>query len=221
VTPTGLPRAAGRPRVCVVSDVRLFREGLFASLSGQTGIDVVGTGCAAEAHDLVLVLRPDALLLDLAARDSLALPRSLVALLPSLRVVAFAVTEAETDVLACAEAGISGYVAQDGSVEDLVGTVLHAVDGELVCPPRIAALLFQRVAALSVQAPSGPSEPLTPREREIAGLVARGLPNKAIARELRLAPATIKNHVHNILQKLSLQRRGEIAARQSGRRAPG
>ena len=218
--PVGAPRPAARPRVCIISDVRLFREGLSASLSGKNGIDVIGTGSANEALDLVLALRPDVLLLDLSAHESLALPRRLAPLLPSLRVVAFAVVEAETDVLACAEAGFSGYVAQDGSAADLVSAVLHALGGELVCPPRIAALLFERVAALSRQMPSAASEPLTPREREIAEFVARGMPNKAIARELRLAPATIKNHVHNILQKLSLQRRGEIAARQFEPRQP-
>ena len=129
-----------------------------------------------------------------------------------LRTVAFAVADVEADVLACAEAGISGYVAEDGSAEDLVAAVLRAVNGELVCPPRIAALLFARVAALSDRTFRAPAEPLTPREREIADLVASGLPNKSIACELSLAPATIKNHVHNILQKLSLQRRGELAA---------
>jgi DNA-binding NarL/FixJ family response regulator len=77
----------------------------------------------------------------------------------------------------------------------------------------VAALLFQRLAALSPNA-AAPHEPLTPREQEIASFVARGLPNKLIARRLRLAPATIKNHVHNILQKLGLQRRGELAVRQ-------
>lgn len=201
---------ASTPRVYIVSDVRLFREGLWSSLLGETRINLVGTS-SADSIDAIVRMRPDVLLLDFAARGSLRLPCRTRLLLPSLRVVAFAVAEAEADVLACAEAGICGYVAQDGSADDLVVAVLSAVGGELVCPPRIAALLFQRLATLSARSPEPGQEPLTLREREIAELVARGLANKAIARELRLAPATIKNHVHNILQKLSLQRRGEIA----------
>jgi two-component system, NarL family, nitrate/nitrite response regulator NarL len=157
-------------------------------------------------------VRPEVLLLDLVSRESLAIPRKAMLILPTLRVVAFAVADLVTDVLACAEAGISGYVPNDGSVEDVVAAVLRAMNDELVCSPRVASLLFRQVAILSSGrgvAPIGTA--LTPREREIAKLIARGLPNKIIARELRLGPATIKNHVHNILQKLNLQRRGEVA----------
>jgi DNA-binding NarL/FixJ family response regulator len=158
-------------------------------------------------------LQPKVLLLDLAARDSLTIPRHAQQILPGLLVVAFAVAEMEENVLACAEAGISGYVAQDGSVEDLVAAVLRALRGEVMCSPRIAALLFSRVATLSGGWPTTSADAsLTPREREIAALVACNLPNKEIARRLCLGPATIKNHVHNILQKLDIHRRGEIAA---------
>jgi DNA-binding NarL/FixJ family response regulator len=86
------------------------------------------------------------------------------------------------------------------------------VKGELACSPRIAAALFERLAALSSKSAAARWDSvLTPREREIAGLLVRGLPNKVIARDLFLEPATVKNHVHNILQKLNLQPRGEIA----------
>ncbi len=200
------------PRVYVVSDVRLYREGLTGSLAGQPGVEVLGAGGCAEVLSEIGSLQPEVMLLDLGARDSLAMPRHARLIVPTLRVVAYAVAEVEADVLACAEAGICGYVPQNGSIEDLVAAVQRAVRGELVCSPRIAALLFSRVASLSSgrEIVSGDA-PLTSRERQIAALVARGLPNKEIARRLRLGNATIKNHVHNILQKLNLQRRGEIA----------
>src|SRR5262249_5722679 len=127
-------------------------------------------------------------------------------------VVAFAVSGMEEDVLACAEAGISGYVTKDGSAEDLVAAVLRALRGEVMCSPRVAALLFRRVATLSGGCPVSRADAcLTRREREIAALVACNLPNKEIARRLCVGPATIKNHVHNILQKLSIHRRSDIA----------
>jgi DNA-binding NarL/FixJ family response regulator len=141
----------------------------------------------------------------------LALPGKLRAILPGLRVVAVAVSELGADVIACAEAGICGYVARDGSVEHLIGTITRALSGELLCPPQITAMLFDRVATLySSRSPSPSGETLTRREREIAGLIARGLQNKEIARCLCLGNATVKNHVHNILRKLNIQRRNEI-----------
>jgi DNA-binding NarL/FixJ family response regulator len=128
-----------------------------------------------------------------------------------VRVVAFAVADVDENVLACAEAGISSYVTQTGSSEDLVAAVRAALRGELVCSPRIAGLLFRRMAAIRGGRPVASGTALTPREREIAGMLTRNLPNKEIARRLRLGPTTVKNHVHSILQKLNIHRRGEVA----------
>lgn len=212
-----VPRSAGPAavaRVCmvfVVSDVRLFRDGLTGSLDSDCRIRVVGAGTVAEALPQIARLCPDVVLLDVAAPSGLALARPARMAAPRLRIVAFAVAELTDEVIACAEAGISGYVAKDGSVADVIEAVLGAVSGELVCPPRIAASLFERVATLAGERKvCSPLQVLTRREIEIAELVARGLPNKVIARDLRLGVPTIKNHVHNILQKLKLQRRGEI-----------
>ncbi len=183
---------------------------------------MAGSGPVADALELVAQVAPDVLLLDVAAPHALQLTRPAVAVLPGLRVVAFAVAEIAADVLACAEAGICGYVAKDGSVEDVVAAVLRARSGELVCSPRIAASLFERVGALSTRTkPQASLDGLTCREIEIARLVARGLSNKAIARDLRLSVATIKNHVHNVLQKLQLERRGDIMGRGQDMRPDG
>jgi len=204
----------GLPRVYVISDVRLYREGLISLLASQTQLDIVGTGGSADFSDRISALRPDVLLLDLAARGSLTIPRCAQQVLPAVRTVAFAVGEADENVLACAEAGFSSYVMvmQDGSLEDLVAAVLFALRGELVCSPRIAGLLFSRMATLCNGRPVAPPKiPLTPREREIAAMVARNLPNKEIARRLRLGSTTVKNHVHNILQKLNIHHRGDVA----------
>jgi DNA-binding NarL/FixJ family response regulator len=89
---------------------------------------------------------------------------------------------------------------------------LGALKGELRCSPRTAALLFSRLATLSAERPTEDAVTvLTPREREIAVLIACNLTNKEIARRLRLCPATVKNHVHNILQKLNIHRRRDIS----------
>jgi two-component system nitrate/nitrite response regulator NarL len=102
-------------------------------------------------------------------------------------------------------------VAREGSVEQLVEAVKGAVAGRLECPPHIASSLFRRLRELS--APLGLSSGatrLTRREREIVGLIGREFSNKEIAWELHLSPATVKNHVHNIMEKLSVHRRSDI-----------
>jgi DNA-binding NarL/FixJ family response regulator len=201
------------PRVFLVSDVRLYREGLSASLAQRRQLELVGAGGAGDFLDRIVALQPEVLLLDLGACESLSIPRRARQVLPAIRVVAFAVAEIGENVLACAEAGISGYVTIDGSIEDVVAAVFRALRGELMCSPRIAALLFSRMATFSdgrIPA-SADASSLTRREREIAALVACHLPNKEIARRLRLGPTTVKNHVHNILQKLNVHRRGDIA----------
>jgi two-component system, NarL family, nitrate/nitrite response regulator NarL len=202
------------PRVYITSETRLFREGIKAMLDRESGINVIGHGSCSDALQEIGTFMPELVLLDMAGHTSLAFPRQLRALLPSVRIVGVAVAELEANVIACAEAGICGYVAQSGAVGDLVVAIICALNGELVCPPRIMALLFDRLATLSAERPASPVDgALTAREREIAGLIARGLQNKEIARRLYLGSATVKNHVHNILHKLKIQRRSEIFGR--------
>jgi DNA-binding NarL/FixJ family response regulator len=201
-----------RPRVYVISDVRLYRDGLISSRVLRTQLEIVGASGSDDFTEQISVSRPDVLLVDLSIRGSFTIPRRAQQILPGVRVVAFAVADVDENVLACAEAGISGYVRQDGSSEELVAAVFSALRGELACSPRIAALLFSRMATLCAERPTPSSEAsLTQREREIAAMLARNLPNKEIARDLRLGPTTVKNHVHNILQKLNIHRRGDVA----------
>jgi len=201
-------------RIYLISDTRLFREGLSVMVRRENRLDVIGHGTLADALNELRDLAPELLLLDMTGPESLLIPRRLHLLLPDLRIVAVALAEQEADILACAEAGICAYVPQTATVEELVAIILRSLEGELVCSPRIAALLFDRVATLAKAGlPGGAIELLTPREREIAALLALGLQNKEIARRLQLGTATVKNHVHNILQKLQIGRRSEIFGR--------
>jgi DNA-binding NarL/FixJ family response regulator len=202
-----------RPRLFILSDIRLLREGLALALSHQATVNVVGSSDLSASPTRIAELRPDVLLLDAARPGGLDACFPLGQILPDMKIVAFAVAEVDREIIACAEAGISGYVSRTGSAEDVVAAVHRAIRGELLCSPRTAALLFSRVAAFSPKRDTTAGDDmLTRREYEIITLVEKGLSNKEIARFLRIGNATVKNHVHSILTKLKVRRRGEAAA---------
>lgn len=194
-------------RVLIVSQIRFYREGLAEVLPRHPGLCVAGTASSQdEARALMDSVRPDVVLLEA------ALPGARSLLDGPARVVVVAVGDGEKEVLGWAEAGVSGYVTREGSLAELVAAVEGAAAGELHCTPRIAASLQRRISSLARErvAPAAPVH-LTVREREIVELIARGLSNKGIARHLGIETATAKNHVHNILSKLQVERRLDAA----------
>jgi DNA-binding NarL/FixJ family response regulator len=168
---------------------------------------------SAPALALAIELRPDVLLLDMAMPSSLDAVRNISRAAPDVKIVAFAVADAESEVLTCIEAGAVGYVPRHASGEELVAAVVSVGRGETLCSPRLAASVFRRLASLSRGTGPAISEVhLTQREREIGILIDQGLSNKEIARRLCIELATVKNHVHNILEKLQVARRWQAAA---------
>jgi DNA-binding NarL/FixJ family response regulator len=202
-------------RIVIACDIRLYREGLSLHLARQDQLDVVGTAATRdETHRLARELRPDVLLLDMAMPGSLELVHEVHDIAPETRVLALTIPEADGAVIACAEAGVAGFVTREATIADLLEAIRSAARGEATMSPRAAAALLRRVGALAADRPASapPRGELTAREREIVELVALGLSNKAIAARLHVEVATVKNHVHNILDKLQVRRRGEIAA---------
>ncbi len=202
-------------RVFVIAEVRLYREGLATNLASRPNLTIVGmAGNVTEALGLLELARPDVVVLDMATRDCLQIVRAISQKAPTIKIIAFAVEESDREVLTCAEAGVAGYVPPEGSTDELVAMIENVTRGEILCSPRMAAMLFRRLASL---ARGGPSQlglvSLTTREREIVGLIDGGLSNKEIAVRLVIEVATVKNHVHNILDKLHVSSRGEAAER--------
>jgi two-component system nitrate/nitrite response regulator NarL len=208
----GLPPADSHPRVFVFAPVRLYREGV-AGVLERAGMAV--TGLAAdwpEALDELFAHPPDVAVLDVAGPRGLAIVRELRHHLPATRIVVLAIVGAERDVIEWAEAGISGYVTKDGSLEDLVRAVESAARHEAHCEPCISGALLERLHVLANSRPATPSvASLTAREREICALLEAGLPNKEIAAQLHIELPTVKNHVHSILGKLGVARRADAA----------
>jgi DNA-binding NarL/FixJ family response regulator len=200
--------------VFLVAETRFYREGLADALSRRPELRVVGTAASAgDALARIRLLEPGVVLLDTAVAGMFELVRRLGDAQAPTPVIALALPERASEVLACAEAGVSGYVTQDASLEDLAGTIRGVLRGELRCTPRIAATLFKRVATLAA-APGRPSPVggLTTREREVLAALDEGLSNRQIAARLCIEVATVKNHVHHILEKLQVASRSEATA---------
>ena len=201
-------------RIIIVSDARLYREGLALSLARVDHLVVVGVAdTVVSALTCIEDNNADVVLLDFAMPGALALPEMIISARLPVKVVAFSVAETDDEICACAEAGIAGYVARNGSKEDLIAAVDNAVRGEINCSPRAVASLFRRLAAhvrTTRQRFSGAT--LTSREQDIIALIDKGLSNKEIARQLEASLPTVKNHVHNILEKLQVRSRGAAAS---------
>ena len=205
-------RPESSPTVVIVSDVLLYREGLAASLARDGRLEVIALLGESDAPEALDELSPDALLLDASMERGLVLARRIRSDFPDLRVVGFGIAGGAASLVACAESGLAAFVDCNGTVAELVSAVHGALRGELSCSPQVTAMMCDRLASLA-GATTENGEPLTRREREVAALVAEGLSNKEIAIDLRIGPATVKNHVHNILDKLKVRRRAAIAAR--------
>ncbi|MGH7649207.1 MAG: LuxR C-terminal-related transcriptional regulator [Gemmatimonadaceae bacterium] len=210
-----------------MSDVRLHRDGLAQLLLARREfVGVLTASTFEEALAIARAYQPAVVLLDTATPSALSVVRPLAELVPCCKIVAFAVAEEPENIIACAEAGVSGYVPASASADDLVHVIHSVVRGELPCTPQIASSLFRRLGSVSASggAPSHPDhdteESLTGREHEVLVLLERGLSNKEIGRALSIGTPTVKNHVHHILGKLRVLRRGEAAARARRRAQP-
>lgn len=210
---TGGGRGHERFRVLLVSDVRLHRELLADALAEHDGLELAGSA-PSNAATTAATFSPSIVVVNTASLAGADELRALAVALPDAKIVAVGVPSDDDAIVGILEAGAAGYVTAEQSLPDLIAAVEAAAAGELQCPPHLAAALVRRVTALAAggaRATNGNG--LTPREREIASFVAKGLSNKQIARSLSIERATVKNHVHTILVKLGITRRDQVAAR--------
>jgi DNA-binding NarL/FixJ family response regulator len=200
-------------RVLLADDHPIVREGLSAVLSAQPDLTIVGAAeSAAEAVRLAHDLRPDILLLDLSLPDGsgadVVLP--LLADLPHLKILLFTAYDADERILTAVRAGAQGYLLKGASGDEIARAVraVHA-GGSYFAPGAAASLLASLSGHISTAATRG--EALTDRERDVLRLVAAGLPNKQIARQLGITERTVKFHLSSILRKLDAASRAQAA----------
>jgi DNA-binding NarL/FixJ family response regulator len=203
--------AQAKPSALVVSNVLIYREGIAAGLTRLGDLQIIEAVSAAQLPIALTRNLVEVVFIDISHPDLRDCARIARKVSPDVHVIGFGMTS-EDDGLAGAEAGVTAFVDHDGTIADLNEAAKRALEGIPVCPPQLTSRLLKRVAQLAGRgrALNNGDDHLTRREREIASLVEEGLSNKEIANTLNISPATVKNHVHMILDKLNLSRRRMI-----------
>jgi DNA-binding NarL/FixJ family response regulator len=206
--------------VVLVDDHAMFRAGVRAELGSR--VDVVGeAGDPATAVSVIRATRPDVVLLDVHMPDGggLAVLEALGDSMPHTRVLALSVSDAAEDVIALIRAGARGYVTKTISAEDLADAIRRVASGDAVFSPRLAGFVLDAFRDAPVLPSVDPQiDQLTPREREVLRLLARGYAYKEIAAELFISIKTVETHASNVLRKLQLSNRHQLTRWAADRR---
>jgi len=201
-------------KLIVLTPVRLLGDGLVACMG--TGGDITVAAVVADLRQLRERLGEggiDLVLIDVTQGVDLYDVRSVAAQYPQVSLVALGLTEQRQEVIRCGRAGFTGYVSREATSDQLCGALADVLEGRLACPAEISGGLLRALFRGEHEAEAAADVALTRREGDVLHLIGEGLSNKEIARELVLSVATVKHHVHNILDKLNLPRRAQAMRR--------
>ncbi len=204
--------------VVLIDDNRLLREGLAVLIRKQPGFLVLAA--SADIDDALQTVRdtkPSVVLLDfsLENHDSLRVTGTVHQEVPEAKVIVMGLLPAQEDIADFVTAGASGFIMKDASFDDFLATIRTVAAGAQVLPHELTSSLFTQIAALAIRKGKPrllEAVGLTERERQVIDLIGEGLSNKEIAARLHIAVHTVKSHVHNVLEKLALRTRLEVAA---------
>jgi DNA-binding NarL/FixJ family response regulator len=209
-------------RLMVIEDNRIFRKGIIALINGSKDMKVI---VAVDGnHDIIKKARaakPNVALMDFSLNNqtSFDIVKLLKKELPGIKIIGMDLVPTQADILEFVEAGADGFILKDATMKEMLNTVRSVATGKAVLPPPMTGSLLFQVAehALSKEKKNlRGAVRMTQREKEIIALIANGMSNKQIAGKLNISPFTVKSHVHNILEKLALQNRFQIAEQIGG-----
>jgi len=207
-----------RIKILLIEDNRILRDGIKALINAQPDMTVVVA--SGGNHDTLVQIRstrPQVVLMDLGLRNEngLRLVAMLAKELPQTRVIGMGLIPSQLDIIEFVEAGAAGFILKDATIEEVLGTIRSVARGMRVLPPPLTESLFTHVIEQALRKGKGrllEAVRMTKREREIIVLIAEGMSNKDIAQQLNLSTYTVKSHVHNILEKMALHSRLQIAS---------
>lgn len=214
-------------KIVIINRSRLERDLIVRAFGTSGRFDPIGCASSEDALNIITAASSEVVIVPMTDCDFFHVVKNITQMGHGMIIVASGVELREDSIVCCAQAGISGYIGFEASADEWVATVMSAMNGE-VDNPKIAGMLLQYLSKKTTQTTqtaqmswrvaddveqSAKRVGLTPRERQIVGLIDKGLSNKAIANELYVESSTVKNHVHAILQKYGVRHRGEAAAK--------
>ncbi|MFA4831696.1 MAG: response regulator transcription factor, partial [Patescibacteria group bacterium] len=203
-------------QILLIEDNRILREGITAMINGHGDVTVVGVSDGREdTLSKARAVKPHVVLMDLGldSQNSLDIVESLKKEFPGIKIIGMGLASTQSDILEFVQAGAEGFILKNATVEDVIKTIRAVAGGETVLPPLMTGSLFSQVtehALLKGKRNIKGAVRTTQREKEIIALIVEGMSNKQIGDRLNIATFTVKSHVHNILEKLTLQSRFQI-----------
>lgn len=202
-------------RLLIVDNHTLFRQGLVSLLQSEPGYQVVGEASSGEeALQVAARLKPDVILMDvkMPGMGGVEATRRLLESMPQARVMMLTVSEEEESLFAAIQAGARGYILKNADADELLHAIQRVHSGEAIVSPGMTLRLFETLRSGGPALTPAPALPLTDREQDVFHLLAQGASNREIAQALTITENTVKTHVRNILEKLELRSRNEVAA---------
>lgn len=204
-------------RLLLIEDNRLLRDGILAILKPHKDIVIIAaSGDGKDTLVKIKELKPNVVLLDLGLRNqnSLHVVEIVKKDFPEAKIIVMDLAPVQADILQYVKAGANGFILKDASLNDFLITIRTVSEGATVLPPLLVDSLFSQIVDHAIR--EGKSKlneavKMTKREREVIGLLSEGMSNKEIGQKMRISTYTVKSHIHNIMEKLALHTRLEIA----------
>ena len=203
-------------RILLIEDNRILRDGISEMINGHKDLTVVAMSDGRHNALAKSGIKPHVVLLDLGLdrQNSLDIVELMKKEFPGVKVIGMGLAPAQADIMEFVQAGADGFILKDATLEDVVNTIRSVAGGKTVLPSLMTSSLFFQIAEhalLKGKRNLRGATRMTQREKEIISLIVDGMSNKEIAGKLNIATFTVKSHVHNILEKLALHSRLQIA----------